>query len=82
MWKNTDGSGNVTDVAIGDLIGNGTDDVAFIDDEIPPDTVFAVYGNNGSVHRRNLFVCDYSIAVGDVDDDGKNEVVAGAIKIT
>ncbi len=74
-WKNTDSHGDVTDVAIGDLTGNGIDDVAFIDDVY--DTVFAVYGNNGTVYWNEINVSGYSIAVGDVDGDGKNEVVAG-----
>ena len=67
---------DIPDVAIGDLTLNGVADVAFIDN-VMHDTVFAVYGNNGSVYWQNDTVAGYSIAVGDVDGDGKNEVVAG-----
>ena len=66
---------DVTDVAIGDLTLNGTDDVAFIDACV--DTVFAVYGKNGTEYWQNDTVRGYSIAVGDVDGDDKNEIVAG-----
>jgi hypothetical protein len=79
-WNNTDSSGDVTDVAIGDLTLNGTDDVAFIDNVY--DTVFVVYGHNGTVYWKDIYVGGYSIAVGDVDDDGKNEVVAGGFNDT
>ncbi len=78
-WNNTDSHGDVTDVAIGDLTGNGIDDVAFIDHVY--DTVFAVYGNNGTVYWNEPNVSGYSIAVGDVDNDGKNELVAGGYNL-
>lgn len=74
LWENTDSNGDVTDVATGKLTGNT--DVAFLDNTIP-DTVFTVYGINGTVYRKNISVAGYSIAVGDVDGDGKNEVIAG-----
>jgi hypothetical protein len=75
-WENTQSHGDVTDVAIGDLTGNGIADVAFIE-AMPPPTVFALYGNNGTEYWNETNVSGYSIAVGDVDGDGKNEVVAG-----
>lgn len=74
-WENIETSSDVTDVAIGDLTGNGVPDVAFIDAGFT--TVFAVYGHNGTVYWNDTNVSGYSIAVGDVDGDGKNEVVAG-----
>ena len=74
-WENTQSSGDVTDVAVGDLT-NGGADVAFIDHAIP-DTAFAVYGNNGTEYWKDINVSGYSIAVGDIDGDEKNEVVAG-----
>ena len=67
---------DVTDVAIGDLTLNGIDDIAFID-YCRPTTVYAIYGINGTDYWNYTNVSGYSIAVGDVDGDGKNEVVAG-----
>ncbi len=59
---------DITDVAIGDLTGNGTDDVAFIDVQPypspPPPAVYAVYGTNGTDYWHNHSVYGYSIAVG------------------
>jgi hypothetical protein len=81
IWKNSDSVGDVTDVAIGDLNNDGIDDVAFIDNEMP-DTVFAVYGNNGTVYWQNEQIGGYSIAIGDIDDDGKNEVICGGVNET
>jgi hypothetical protein len=79
-WKNVDSTGAVTDVAIGDLTGNGIADVAFIDNQLP-DTVFVVYGHNDTVYWQNDTVAGYSIAVGDIDgdDDGENEVIVGSV---
>jgi hypothetical protein len=77
MWKNTDSYGDITDVAIGDLTGDGIDDVAFIDDMLPAGTVSVVRGTDGEVYWKNETVAGYSIAVGDVDGDEKNEVIAG-----
>ncbi|MGB7533021.1 MAG: choice-of-anchor U domain-containing protein [Halobacteriota archaeon] len=79
-WKNVDSTGAVTDVAIGDLTGNGIADVAFIDSQLPG-TVFVVYGNNGTVYWQKDTVAGYSIAVGDIDgdDDGENEVIVGGV---
>lgn len=74
-WEPFSTSCDIPDVAIGDLTLNGVDDVAFIDTCFP--TVYAVYGTNGTEYWHNHSVYGYSIAVGDVDDDGKNEVVAG-----
>jgi len=74
-WHNTDSSHDVTDVAIGDLTGNGVADVAFVDVEY--DTLFAVYGINGTDYWKNVSMSGYSIAIGDVDGDDKNEVVVG-----
>jgi hypothetical protein len=77
-WKNIDSTGDVTDVAIGDLTGNGVADVAFIDRQFPG-TVFIVYGHNGTVYWHNESVSGYSIAVGDIDDDPENEVIVGGV---
>jgi len=73
-WK-VPSDGDVADVAIGDLTLNGVADVASIDDF--GDTVFAVYGDNGTEYWNDTIVSGYSIAVGDIDGDEKNEVVAG-----
>jgi uncharacterized repeat protein (TIGR01451 family) len=74
-WHNPTFS-DVTDVTVGDLTGNGGADVAYID-VLAPRTLSAVYGINGTEYWTNSSVSGYSIAVGDVDGDGKNEVVAG-----
>ncbi|MCK4736375.1 MAG: FG-GAP repeat protein, partial [Methanophagales archaeon] len=80
-WHNTSSTGNVTDVAIGDLTLNGVADVAFIDIGEIQATVFVVYGNNGTEYWNDTNVSGYSIAVGDIDGDGKNEVVAGGFNV-
>jgi hypothetical protein len=49
---------------------------------VPPKTVFALYGNNGTEYWNYTNVSGYSIAVGDVDGDNKNEVVAGGWNAT
>ncbi len=74
-WHNPT-KADVTDVAVGDLTGNGVSDVAYVD-VLERTTLTAVYGTNGTVYWTNSSVSGYSIAVGDVDGDGKNEVVAG-----
>ena len=66
---------DVTDLAVGDLTSNGGADVAFIDYE--PPSAFVVYGNDGKEYWKDSYVGGLSIAVGDVDGDGKNEVVVG-----
>lgn len=77
-WKNTDSTGDVTDVATGDLTGNGVADVAFTDSQFP-DTVFVAYGHNGTVYWQNESVAGYSIAIGDIDGDTENEVIVGGV---
>jgi hypothetical protein len=79
-WKNNDSSLHITDVAIGDLTGNGIADVAFID--LSPNTVYAVYGNNGTNYWNDSKVWGRSIAIGDVDGDDENEVIAGGYNST
>jgi hypothetical protein len=78
-WHFTEHYGDATDLAVGDLTGNGVADVAFVDDQIF-DTAFALYGNNGTEYWNNIYVSGYSIAIGDVDGDTRNEVVAGGRK--
>jgi hypothetical protein len=75
-WHFTEHYGDATDLAVGDLTGNGVADVAFIDNQII-DTAFALYGNNGTEYWSDIYASGYSIAVGDVDGDTRNEVVAG-----
>jgi hypothetical protein len=76
-WHFTNHVGDATDLAIGDLTGDGVADVAFIDTAHPADTVFVLYGHNGTVYWHNDAVAGYAIAVGDVDGDSANEVIAG-----
>jgi hypothetical protein len=75
-WPPFSTGDDITDVAIGDLTGNSVADVAFID-YLPGQTVFALHGNNGTVYWNDTNVSGCSIAVGDVDGDSKNEIVAG-----
>lgn len=81
LWKNDDSTANVTDVAVGDLNGDGIDDVAFIDKNTP-DTVFAIYGNNGTIYWQKWNIGGYSIAIGDIDGDNINEVICGGYNDT
>ncbi len=78
-WHNPVLYKDVTDVAIGDLTGNGVADVAYIDTEY--DTLSAVYGVNGAIYWQDVEIMGFAIAIGDVDDDDKNEVVAGGRKL-
>lgn len=71
LW-NKESYHDVTDVAYFNEAGSHY--VAFI--ELPEDTVYVMYGN-GTEYWKNTSVSGYSIAAGDVDGDGKNEVIVG-----
>jgi len=76
LW-NYPTSGNVTDIALGHLDGNPGDDVAAIDDFLPPDTLHAISGSDGTQLWQDLSMAGYAVAVGDITGDGVNEVIAG-----
>ncbi len=70
----------VTDLAVGDLNGDKKADVAAIDwsggPPLPtPTTLDVLYGEDGSTYFSDNYF-GLSVAIGDIDDDDKNEVVA------
>lgn len=74
-WTTT---GDVTDIAVGDLNKDGKDDVVAIDNFMPADTLHAIPGEGpGGWQWQDTSMAGYSIAVGDINGDGWNEVIAG-----
>jgi hypothetical protein len=65
----------VTDIATGDLNGDGKDDVVAI--EYEPDTLSAISGADGSMLWEDDSIAGFAVAIGDITGDGKNEVIAG-----
>jgi len=78
LWSyNT--SGDVTDVAVGDLNKDSKDDVVAIDNFIVgTDTLHAIPGEGpGGWQWQDLTMAGYAVAVGDINGDSWNEVIAG-----
>jgi hypothetical protein len=75
LWSyNT--SGDVTDIAVGELNGDGKEDVVAIDDI--PDTLHAISGDGPEDWQwPDASMGGYAVAVGDINGDGWNEVIAG-----
>jgi hypothetical protein len=71
---------DITDVAVGELNGDGKQDVAAIDFRPFDATLFALRGEgNGSGNGSTLWTKTFdgfSVAVGDIDGDGLNEVIS------
>jgi len=65
----------VTDIATGDLNGDGKDDVVAI--EYQPDTLSAISGTDGSMLWEDASIGGYAVAIGDITGNGHNEVIAG-----
>jgi hypothetical protein len=82
-WHYTAHSGDATDLAIGDLTGNGVADVAFIEASPTPDLLRArvLRGHDGDF-KWAAIIAGYAIAVGDVNGDNANEVIAGSLNGT
>jgi hypothetical protein len=81
-WHYTAHSGDATDLAVGDLTGNGVADVAFIDTSSGT-SLFALRGDNGVTRwQTHILAGGYAIAVGDVNGDTANEVIAGSMNGT
>ncbi|MGC9445407.1 MAG: FG-GAP-like repeat-containing protein, partial [Candidatus Methanospirareceae archaeon] len=77
-WHYTEHSGDATDLAVGDLTENGVADVAFIDTS-PGTSLFALRGVDGVTRWQTHMVAGgNAIAVGDVNGDTANEVIAGS----
>ncbi|MBN1455922.1 MAG: PQQ-like beta-propeller repeat protein [Methanomicrobia archaeon] len=81
-WHYTEHYGDATDLAVGDLTGNGVADVAFIDTSSGT-SLFALRGVDGVKRWQTHMVAGgYAIAVGDVNGDTANEVIAGSMNGT
>jgi len=75
LWSyNT--TGDVTDIAVGDLNKDGKDDVVAI--ELTLDTLTTIPGEGpGDWQWQDTSIAGYAVAVGDINGDGWNEVIAG-----
>ena len=67
-------SDDVTDVAVGNLNDNATDEVAGVDTPPSNDTLHVLDGDGGIKWFEPLD--GFSVTVGDIDGDGKKEVIA------
>ncbi|MGA2671365.1 MAG: VCBS repeat-containing protein [Dehalococcoidia bacterium] len=80
LWSyNT--TGDVTDIAVGDLNGDEKDDVVAI--EVSADTLTAISGDGPEDWQwGDLSMAGYAVAVGDINNDSWNEVIAGGLNGT
>jgi hypothetical protein len=66
---------NVTDIAVGDLNGDGKYDVVAIEEYVC--TLSAILGADGSLLWEDDSIEGYAVAIGDITGNGQNEVIAG-----
>ena len=68
---------DVTDIAVGDLNGDGEEDVVAIEAMLDTRTLTAISGDDGTWLWDDPLMAGYAVAVGDINGDGWNEVIAG-----
>jgi hypothetical protein len=83
LWS-YNATADITDIAIGDLDNDGNDDVVAIDNlSGASDTLHVISGEGpGDWQWQDTSMAGYAVAVGDVNNDGWNEVIAGGWNAT
>jgi len=78
LWSYNNTTDDITDIATGILFGGSNDDVAAIDAPPENDTLHAIPGNSTdpATATWTLPIDGYSVAIGDIDNDSVNEIVA------
>jgi hypothetical protein len=77
LWS-YDTTMDVTDIAVGDLNGDGEEDVVAIEAMLDTRTLTAISGDDGTWLWDDPLMAGYAVAVGDINGESPgNEVVAG-----